>query len=861
MNHSHPPSSTAVQRIELPPLPGWPRPAEPIWFEVEGAREPLRCSADVLAGTHLLPAMYLGRDLVLPESFDPDLLGQLPRAVELLAHWFAPLHPIELRSTSECRVEDIADWPAPPPGRESACFFTGGVDSFRTLQRHLDRVDALVFVFGFDVHENNPRLWQQTEEMLSAVADETGKRLIVVRTNLRDHTDRVVSWDLAHGTALATVARLLQHELGEVLLASSFQDQQLIPWGSHPQLDEYWSTPRQRFVHDGGGEFRWQKLKGIVEWPLARQWLRVCSWNTGDTYNCGKCSKCLRTLAALDLIDAGGVVPTLPATLDVEALRRLKIHGVSELPFMQELHALSSARGEEKAPLTGVLDELLQRADLPASHAPDHLARLPVTPLRVELDGFEDGGDRWTWQLKLSWNGEDQRLRVQLHAPGFPPRRDDIAEAALVWLTPLAMHLGVPLEFAPSLPVDAELVERMGYFQQVLASMPPLGELRQVALRVTQRPPLQCQPGAPPQPVIGTAFSGGVGGNTLASSCEPRSKVLLYVHGIDAEDQGSPRKSRVEHRVREAARCHGIPVAFLDTNLRAILTGRLGLVWSTVFRFGIHGASHLLAAHINTFALASDQSFDKLVATPELLAQKQTVLFRNNHPVLFEMTSSSRVRQEYWDDGKTRAERLATLAGAPGALARIWVCLEEAKELYHGEKPNCGRCEKCLRTMCSIKTTGLGDQFEAFDHPLDPSLIASMPKVGSLHLLEWIEIRNNLRALPDGGAGVVEAVERFIERCQGGDKARVAWARVPGLLPGLRSHRDFPRWLKRHGEPLAAAVFGDKPARRALEWLDDRRGWKSFRLTALKRLASSHPTELERWIRRARIRRWLRRDP
>ena len=848
----------AAQRLVIPALPGWPQPPEPVWFEVEGARQPLRLTADLLAGSHLLPAMYLGRDLVLPASLDPALLEQLPGAVALLAHWFAPLQPINLRTSTACRVNGLAEVPEDlPPGRGIGCFFTGGVDSFRTLQRHLDRIDTLVFVIGFDVHEDDPNLWRQTGEMLDTVAADTGKHLIVVRTNLRQHTDRLVPWDLAHGTALAAVARLLAPELEEIMIASTFADHQLIPWGSHPALDRHWSTDRQRFTHDGSDEARGQKLRHLLDWPLARRWLRVCTGDTGDTYNCGRCSKCLPTMTALELLDASGKMTTLPGALDLALLEGLEIRGVAEVPFMEELLERALAGGESKAPLAAMLDKVLKRPGLPAGHAPRHLGLHPPPPLQVDLESFEADDHGWEWQLRLRWGAEEHLLRVHLSAPEFPPQPGDIADAAFIWLVPLAMHLGVPLDFGQTLPVDKELLDRMVEGQSLLDAMPP-GQLRSVPLNMPTRP----SGGQPVGRVLASAFSGGVDAHTLAASSVPRPGVLVYVHGIDSTTDTAARRTKLKHQAARAVACHGAPLAFVATNLRALLTGRFGLRWGVVFRMGIHGSGHLLASHINTFCIASDYTFDALTRDYTTMVDHGYSIFEFNHPLLSELSTSSRVRQEYWDDGRKRPMRLEVVAGVPGALATLAVCQEEAKGRYTGDQPNCGRCEKCLRTMCMLAALGRHNDLGAFAQPLEPEALAAMPPLPTIGAYTaWQTALRQLKASTKAPPDIVRQVQRVIERSsrpEWNDAGRIT---DPALLRDLRRHRDFPRWLTKEGSPLARAVFADKPGRRALQWLAHPLGWKKFRMVALDRLAAGQPDKIRRWMRRANALRMFKKDP
>ena len=868
--------SALLQRLEIPPPPGWPPGLAPVWFEVEGARRPLEVNAEARLATWLVPAMGVGRDLALPEGFDQALARQLPQAIGLLAHWYPKLAAIHLRPAGGDGGDpgrSRSDGPASTPreGRGTGCFFTGGVDSFRTLQRQLDQVDTLVFVHGFDVRDDRSRLWAETRGMLHEVADELGKRLVIVKTNLRDVTDRVIEWDAAHGVALAAVARLLQDEFADMFLASSAAEHRLVPWGSHPRLDPAWSTPGQGFYHDGAGEERWQKLQHLVAWPLALKHLRVCTWNTDDSYNCGRCSKCLRTLAALELIDAQGAVATLPPRLDLERLGGLRVRSSAELPYLEEMLEEADRQGDGRQELAAVLRRLLESTDGLDSALPRHLAKVPTPALKVSLltlEGSTGGGDGegpgWRCRLGLSrdqWSGE---LLIEGSGEGPAPGVGEIADAAFCWLVPAAMHLGVALEFGDGLEVDAGLVGRVEYFMPALVHLLPFRGMRPAPLRVGRRVAAEQgaagshgrRVGADHEIVLGAAFSGGVDACAMAATIEPRPELLIHLHGIDSERQDADRLVKVQRRARQAAAAIGRPLAMVNTNLRQLLTGGLGVPWKPVFRVGVMGLGHLFAHRVNSFAIASDQSFDTLI--------RYKTIETGHHPVLMEAFSGSRLRLEYWDDGHDRAGRIRQLAAhCEEALKWLVVCAEEAQGLLDDMDINCGRCEKCLRTMGAIRLADRQPDPRAFPGGDFASKLAAIPRLHHLWLDYWQGTEAEFLAKPgmaDEAAAVTALLQRSIEPHRRSGEM-IDWLKRDGNLAALRRHPGYGAWLRESGRPMAGAVLGDKPARRVLQWLDHPRGWKRFRQVALDRLLASDPATVRRWVRRAMWRRRLRLRP
>lgn len=60
----------------------------------------------------------------------------------------------------------------PVGGGQRMALFSGGVDSFFTVLKHYDSIDALLFVHGFDVPLENLALRRRISSCLQRAADE-----------------------------------------------------------------------------------------------------------------------------------------------------------------------------------------------------------------------------------------------------------------------------------------------------------------------------------------------------------------------------------------------------------------------------------------------------------------------------------------------------------------------------------------------------------------------------------------------------------------------------------------------------------------------------------------------------------------
>jgi hypothetical protein len=85
-----------------------------------------------------------------------------------------------------------------------------------------------------------------------------------------------------------------------------------------------------------------------------------------------------------------------------------------------------------------------------------------------------------------------------------------------------------------------------------------------------------------------------------------------------------------------------------------------------------------------------------------------------SHPLLDPLWSTETLEIVHDGCEATRVEKVARIAQSGAALRYLRVCWENRDGAY-----NCGRCEKCLRTMISLRVAGALDRCATFDRPLD----------------------------------------------------------------------------------------------------------------------------------------------
>ena len=326
---------------------------------------------DFLLPATLLPAMKAGLGLSLPSGVSPRLLAGSDEVQNI-----ASLCSDDYRRIP---IDAVPRDPERSTATSTACFFSGGVDTWSTTLKFLDEIDVLVFMDGV-FHRPG---WDAVTENAHAAARELGKPLLSVTTDLK----RLANFAYARvpfpdygGNLVAAIALLLQHRFNRVLVAGSFSYAALpMRAGSHPLVDPLWSTEALEIVHDGAELTRSMKVARLAESDIAMRRLHVCSRAGPGSkaedvpgLNCGRCGKCLRTMINLRAVGALSRCETLPDELDLELVEQLPMKDDRDLAFaMDHLRTLEPGHDPE---LEAAVRTSLSRAEIGEIGISDYLS-------------------------------------------------------------------------------------------------------------------------------------------------------------------------------------------------------------------------------------------------------------------------------------------------------------------------------------------------------------------------------------------------------------------------------------------------------------------------------------------------------
>lgn len=335
-----------------------------IWFRTDAGT--INALAEPFLPIALIPAMRRGWAIHIDEAISPALYEGANNIQQVMCSWYKNFSrvPIEAKRALDGDVKQ---------SRQVAAFFSGGVDSFFSLKQHSQEVTHLIFVHGFDLSLDEEDRRRTMAQNSRRVAEQRQLQFVEVETNLRDFGDGLVSWPYAYfGAGLAAVALLLAPRFSRIYLPASVSNDQLIPMGSHPELDHHWGNGQMELVHDGVEYNRFEKIQAIADWPLVAEHLRVCHGEVESGLNCGRCTKCLWTMLVLESVGRLESTPAFSCTLDLAALRQhppIRKHERDRFTNAIRLLQERDANPELRRVLGELLEEGAKTASVPQSES------------------------------------------------------------------------------------------------------------------------------------------------------------------------------------------------------------------------------------------------------------------------------------------------------------------------------------------------------------------------------------------------------------------------------------------------------------------------------------------------------------
>jgi hypothetical protein len=168
----------------------------------------------------------------------------------------------------------------------------------------------------------------------------------------------------------------------------------------------------------------------------------------------------------------------------------------------------------------------------------------------------------------------------------------------------------------------------------------------------------------------------------------------IFVNGFAFHPRDEARAADVRARSRRAAEriaaARGLELIEVETNVRDLEPdfGRFARAW---FAPVLAAVAHALGSRVRSATAAADLDAARLRAW-------------GAHPLLYTLASSASIAMSDVGGHLSRLERARFLARTNAPLETLCVCQEGP---IAPDPPNCGRCEKCVRTLLEMIIAGV----------------------------------------------------------------------------------------------------------------------------------------------------------
>jgi len=312
----------------------------------------------------LLAAWNAGeRRIRVNECLCPALVNNLEGVFMMIKAWypndFGPKPLIEATKGTKASL---------PIGKGAISLMSGGIDSLCLLRAnklhypdgHPSAIKSVLSVANIEhraADEND--IWKHFEGRMKAlkpVALDAAVDVIPACTNVWWlNPDGYFYGQKSYSSLLSAISSMFGKGYHKGYIASSYDAAfSKKPWGSHPQLDAYYSSSHFNMENSGTEMTRFKKVELVADWPVAFHNMRVCQNDNSGSENCGTCEKCIRTLLMLEALGKLKECKAFPRNyIDTELLNYLEEYDM--------LHSTDIQHDAEKLYMYGMIIPYLER--------------------------------------------------------------------------------------------------------------------------------------------------------------------------------------------------------------------------------------------------------------------------------------------------------------------------------------------------------------------------------------------------------------------------------------------------------------------------------------------------------------------
>ena len=395
-------------------------------------------------------------------------------------------------------------------------------------------------------------------------------------------------------------------------------------------------------------------------------------------------------------------------------------------------------------------------------------------------------GEIHLWQEQPVTDADRTTVAVTIDAPGRDPmllwyrvpgtHRESLSDTCDPFaLATIFFAMRHRLDLVVRGDVSPSLLRNLCEFQAAWASWRP-DRYTPIEIRAdAEREPSRV---APREGAL-ASFSGGVDSCFTAfrhrgGSCGRWQRPIeagLMAHGFDIPLDQPEAFERAAAGSRLLLSSLGLDLITVATNFR-----QLGDDWEEAHGAGLASCLMLFQKRYATGLIPSTEPYPALIPW-------------GSNPVTDHLLSSDGFEIVHDGAAFTRIEKVRRISEWPEALQRLRVCWEGAQK-----DRNCGKCEKCIRTILDFRVLGLGLP-GCFAQDASDADIASLSGLNSLQRSEMEQIRDAARA-----ASISSPWVRALSRCIRRNRRRAALEQLRRSL--LQRLPDRQRELRRRFTPV-----------------------------------------------------------
>lgn len=230
---------------------------------------------------------------------------------------------------------------------------------------------------------------------------------------------------------------------------------------------------------------------------------------------------------------------------------------------------------------------------------------------------------------------------------------------------------------------------------------------------------------------VATFFSGGVDSfyTFLKHQNDTTDKLdhFILIKGNDIELENQDLWNSTLESVSRIAEKSNIELVIVESNYQTIMEPMIDQGYT-------HGG--LLAA----VGLCMRNRFKKIYI-PATFTRELDIKW-GTHPDIDHMWGTETIAFQHDGEEATRYQKVdLQVARSPLALEELRVCYMNVKGTY-----NCGKCEKCYRTMVALLATGQLDKAKTFPHEFNLDFIKQIASESGSMFVTWDELLHALEA-------------------------------------------------------------------------------------------------------------------